>query len=108
MSDIQNTSPFAALTYAEQQDRWREWRSRQLDYKNAEELPPVELPLSEQAKPPAPRAAAPAEPPSSRAEELPLAPRPVLSPAPTRHKQLDSLTARHKDAAKRAANWQPV
>ena len=27
-----SASPFSALTYQEQQDRWLEWRSRQLDY----------------------------------------------------------------------------
>ena len=28
-------SPFSALSYQEQQNRWLEWRSRQLDYRPA-------------------------------------------------------------------------
>ena len=33
-------SPFAALTWQEQQDRWLAWRSRQLDYQPAGSVPP--------------------------------------------------------------------
>ncbi len=85
MSDTPNTSPFAALTYQEQQDRWREWRSRQLIYRSADDLPPVELPAS---------------------EELPApAPRPPVVPAPTRHRQLDSVLLKHQSAMKRASTW---
>ena len=35
-------SPFAALTWQEQQDRWLAWRSRQLDYQPAGSVPPRE------------------------------------------------------------------
>ena len=32
-----SASPFSALSYQEQQARWLEWRSRQLDYRPAAE-----------------------------------------------------------------------
>ncbi|MBQ9262763.1 MAG: hypothetical protein IJ189_00965 [Clostridia bacterium] len=75
-------SPFAALSYQDQQDRWLEWRSRQLEFqegavieapnayeKPAAEVPPVTLPHFQQA-------------------------------APTHHKNLDQVLARHANAAK--------
>ena len=83
-------SPFAAMTYQEQQDRWLEWRSRQLDYQPAE-------------KEPQPEAAGKAEP----EESLPPLTLPfVRQAAPTRHRELDRVLARHTQAAKRAGNFQ--
>lgn len=102
MSEDRNSSPFSALTYAEQQDRWREWRSRQLDYQSAESLPPVELPRAQEPAP-----AENAE--NADAATAPLAvPRPTAAPAPTRHRQLDALAAKHKNARRAAVNWRPV
>ena len=88
MSDQKSASPFAALTFAEQQDRWREWRSRELKYASAEELPPVELPAPPEKPAPAPTAR--------------------INPPfiPARHAQLNSLAAKHKQALSRAAVWQ--
>ncbi|MCR4886202.1 MAG: hypothetical protein K5919_04735 [Clostridiales bacterium] len=41
MNQEKNESPFAALSWEEQQRRWMEWRSRQLDYRPAEETQPA-------------------------------------------------------------------
>ena len=41
MTAEKNESPFAALSWEEQQRRWLEWRSRQLDYRPAEETQPA-------------------------------------------------------------------
>ena len=85
-SDPRDQSPFAALSFAQQQDRWREWRSRQLDYQDT----PLERP-------------APAEP------AMPAPPLPYLRhPAPTRHQELDRVLARHAQAARRAGSFRPV
>ena len=32
-----DTSPFAEKSWQEQQDKWREWRSMQLEYRQTEE-----------------------------------------------------------------------
>ncbi|MBE5783190.1 MAG: hypothetical protein E7329_07760 [Clostridiales bacterium] len=82
-----NTSPFAALSYQEQQDRWMEWRSRQLEYRTVETeeekikedvtLPPLKLPNMRMAE-------------------------------PTRHGELDKVLLRHRQAFKHAGNFQPT
>ncbi len=90
--DPRDQSPFAALSFSQQQDRWREWRSRQLDYQET----PLE-PLS-------PR---PAQ--EKRASAPPTLTLPFLrQPAPTRHQELDQVLARHALAARRAGAFQPV
>lgn len=87
-------SPFAAMTYQEQQDRWLEWRSRQLDYQPAEREPEAEVA---------------AFPETQREEPLPPLTLPfVRQAAPTRHRELDRVLARHTQAAKRAGNFQPT
>ena len=80
--DQNNFSPFAALSYQEQQDRWLEWRSRQLDFREAgvaeeaqkkpedTEVPPVHLPHLQES-------------------------------APVRHQNLDAVLSRHARAEKR-------
>lgn len=73
-------SPFSALTYQEQQDRWLEWRSRQLDYQEA---------------------APPSETPAPRDTDF-LTPPPLRQTAPTRHRELDQVLSRHAQALKRA------
>lgn len=94
-SDPRDQSPFAALSFAQQQDRWREWRSRQLDYQDA--------PLERPAPADVPRAAAPQEPP------LPKLTLPFLrQAAPTRHQELDRVLARHAQAARQAGSFYPV
>ena len=75
-------SPFAALSYQEQQDRWLEWRSRQLDYRDAE-----------------PEGREEATKPSYGAPRLRAA-------VPTRHQELDQVLARHKQALQRAGAFQ--
>jgi len=77
-------SPFSALTYQEQQDRWMEWRSRQLEYQPFEEkksesepLPPLKLPNMRMAE-------------------------------PTRHGELDKVLLRHQEAFKHAGHFHPA
>ena len=91
-------SPFAALTYQEQQDRWLEWRSRQMDYRAVDAKSP-EMPTPLQAEEPTDKEEAPSRPFSA----------PVFKrPAPTRHQELDEVWRRHAQAQKRAARFQPV
>ena len=106
MSETKKQSPFAALTFAEQQDRWREWRSRQLDYQSAGELPPVELPPADEPPPASERTPAagknaatdrnqaPGEAPRAADEPARAVPRPIDAPAPTRHRQCRVAAAR--------------
>lgn len=86
------SSPFSALSYQEQQDRWLEWRSRQLDYRPA---------ASSASASPAPEAQTPADIPPLRLPNFP-------SPAPTRHRELDQVWARHRQASRQAGVFQPV
>ena len=91
--DKNDASPFAALTYQEQQDRWLEWRSRQLAYEPVEaEKPAAPAPLSSDAE----------------EERAPFAPAVVGRPAPSRHRELDEVLKRHAQAQKRAAHFLPV
>ena len=87
-------SPFAALTWQEQQDRWLAWRSRQLDYQPAGSVPPREE---------APR-------PEARRQDTDGLPRLRLPnmriAAPTRHQELDQVIDRHRQALKRAGAFQ--
>ena len=83
----ENTSPFAAMSYQEQQDKWMEWRSRQLEYHAAEELkkehpdekelPPLKMP------------------------NMPMAER-------THHRELDKVLMRHQQAFRRAGEFQAM
>ncbi len=81
-----NVSPFSALSYQEQQDRWLEWRSRQLDYRPAGEEEPVPHEAAEQTHSPQPRL---------RDPNMRIA-------APARHLELDQVLSRHRQAMKRA------
>ena len=91
-------SPFAALSYQEQQDRWLEWRSRQLAYQ------PVEREREKQAERIQKEAAAPAYP---QLREPPPLRTPVFNaPAPTRHGELDKLKKRHAQASRQAGVYQ--
>ena len=85
-----SASPFSALSYQEQQDRWLEWRSRQLNYQpaDAESAVPPASPI-----PPAPSA------PRLRLPNMPIA-------APVQHQQLDQVLNRHAQARKRAGAFQ--
>ncbi len=81
-------SPFSALTYQEQQDRWLEWRSRQLRYQPT-------------------AAAAPARPQARDQNGLP----PLKTPnmriaAPARHRELDEVIARHRRALRQSGAFQ--
>ena len=73
-------SPFSALTYQEQQDRWLEWRSRQLDYRPA------------------------AEPPSAGAPRMRLPNMRISSPV--RRRELDEVISRHRQALRQAGAFQ--
>ncbi len=95
MADNKNprkASPFAEMTFAEQQDMWRAWRSRQLDYKPA---------ASEEKREP--------EQLEQKREELPPLRLPLYQPpAPPSHKHLDRLRERHMQAARQAKQYLPT
>ena len=84
-TEKQDTSPFAALSFARQQDKWREWRSRQLEYKKAAE----EKPLHEE----------------DGTQETKEVFRPASPAAPTRHRELDRVLARHKTALRHTGQF---
>ena len=84
-----SASPFSALTYQEQQDRWLEWRSRQLDYQ------------------PANARQAPALPEKPKEEGLPRMRLPNMRiAAPVRHRELDEVLSRHRQAMRQAGAFQ--
>ena len=90
MHQDQMASPFSALTYQQQQDRWLEWRSRQLQYH----------PVTEETA--APEKPADSSPPLRQPPPL----QPILpSPAPTRHGELDKLWAKHRQALRQAGQF---
>ena len=91
MKSVTVLSPFCAGTYEEQQQKWLEWRSQMLTYKNCavndteetgNKLPPVIIPV-----------------PMKMPEER-------MQASVYRHAQLDSLYAKHNAAGKNAINWQ--
>ena len=82
-------SPFSALTYQEQQDRWLEWRSRQLDYQPAVEKQPAETISPHQN----------ASRPAMCMPNMRIA-------APIRHRELDEVLSRHRKAMQRAGAFQ--
>ena len=86
-------SPFAALSYQEQQARWLEWRSRQLDYRPVEPDPsPIEKGTAEEAVP---------VPPSQHL--------PGVSPRPyAQRRELNQVLSRHAQAAKKAGAFHSV
>lgn len=82
-----SSSPFSALTYQEQQARWMEWRSRQLDYKpfaGEEEAPP---------RPVQP------EKPRLKTPNMPIA-------APYQRRELNQVLSRHQKALRQAGAFQ--
>ena len=85
----ERVSPFAASTYREQQDRWLEWRSRQLDFR--------------------PAGAYQEEITQEKEVSNPSSSGPVMQhPAPTRHRELDKVWERHKQAAGRTGQFMQV
>ena len=101
MDNSSSPSPFSALSYQEQQDRWLEWRSRQLDYR------PVTPEGSEEA--------VPSEDDTKKGTAYSTVPDlpPLRMPnmaiaAPVRHRELDQVLSRHAQAAKRAGAFQPT
>ena len=83
-------SPFSALTYQEQQDRWLEWRSRQLDYQPANGKQNPET-----------------RPIPSREDGLPRMRLPNMRiAAPVRHRELDEVISRHRKALRQAGAFQ--
>ena len=85
-----NQSPFSALSYQEQQDRWLEWRSRQLDYRPAEPQKSIPHEMDKPTPIPQPRL----REPNMRID------------APTRHRELDQVLSRHRQAMKQAGTFQ--
>ena len=85
-----NQSPFSALSYQEQQDRWLEWRSRQLDYRPAHPEQTASPSPIEQTKDARPRL---------REPNMRIA-------APVRHTELDQVLAKHRQALKQTGAFQ--
>ncbi|MBR6185816.1 MAG: hypothetical protein IKQ41_06085 [Clostridia bacterium] len=83
-----SASPFSALTYQEQQDRWMEWRSRQLHYK----------PFREEEAP-APKQADTPEKPRLRTPNMPIA-------LPYQRRELNQVFSRHQKAVRQAGAFQ--
>lgn len=80
--DNRSHSPFSDLSFAEQQELWRSWRSKPLEYQDfSVPAPQAETP------PPAPPAPQPFTPPS--------------------HKNLDRVHARISSAMARAGAFSP-
>ena len=77
-------SPFSALTYQEQQARWKEWQARQLNYK----------PLTESEAPPQPPRTA-ERTPRLRNPNMPIA-------APQQRGELNQVLSRHQKALRQA------
>ncbi len=82
-------SPFSALTYQEQQDRWLEWRSRQLDYQ----------PATARRSPETDAVQKDGGPHQMRMPNMRIA-------APVRHRELDVVISRHRQAMRRAGAFQ--
>ena len=80
-------SPFSALSYQEQQDRWLEWRSQQLDFRPADEEGAEEAPAPQRQP--------------LRLPNMPIA-------APTRHRELDQVISRHAQAVRKAGAFRPI
>ncbi len=83
-------SPFAELSFSEQQEQWRIFRARNLDFQR---VPSPEPPRPQPA-------AAPAE------KRIPSAP--VFRPEPPRHANLDRVRSRLNAAARRTGAFQTV
>lgn len=73
------TSPFAELSFQAQQDKWRAWRSRQWNFREAKEEEETQVQMEKEAPLP-----------------------PPVRPAPTRHRELDRVLNRHQTAVKKA------
>lgn len=87
-----SASPFSALTFKEQQEKWMAWRSQHLIFEPAEiQEQPAEKEKTEPA-------VSPVQPSSYPAERA----------APTRHGELDRLRARHQTATKNISAWHPT
>ena len=89
MSQEKSASPFSEMTYQEQQDRWLEWRSRQLEFREGNVVE------------------------ENRGKKTPaeLSASPVLLPnlqqaAPTRHQNLDQVFSRMEKAQKKLSAFQ--
>lgn len=91
-------SPFAALTFREQQDQWLAWRSRRLTNvplqgsAAEEKTQPLAIPGLREEKTGAPS-------PAGRRQAETAA-------APFRHRELDKVYARHMSALRKTGNWQ--
>lgn len=80
-------SPFAELSFSEQQEMWRIWRSQPLEYQEIK----------------------PEEPEKEQTEEITPPPAPIQQPfAPPSHKNLDRVHARISAAAANAGAFRPL
>ncbi len=92
-------SPFSALTYQEQQDRWLEWRSRQLDYRPAASGQSRENAAPENGNQKGTAHETVPELPPPRIPGMAMA-------APAGHRELSQVLSRHSQAARRAGAYQ--
>lgn len=88
--ELPNTSPFSELTFTQQQERWREYRSRPLDYKQAP------MPDSPPDKAPDRQTVSAQEGPRNATLRMP----------PPRHSALDDIAKKHLRARAGAGAWQ--
>lgn len=101
-----NSSPFSALSFQEQQEKWLAWRSQHLTFEPlgsrlSNDAAAVSVSESENGnagKPMGKSAESKSEAASAR--EKPTNPGPAI-----RHGELDRLNARHQTATKNAVNW---
>lgn len=83
-------SPFAELSFSQQQEMWRMWRAQKLNYQDI------------------PAHAAAPEPPDEPKAEIKAAPAIAPQPyQPPSHKNLDRVHARIASAAARASTFKP-
>ncbi len=92
-------SPFSALTWQEQQDRWLAWRSRQLDYQPAQTVSSPDTDREPLAYPETRHGQAEEDLPRMRLPNMRIA-------APIRHQELDQVISRHRLALKKASAFQ--
>lgn len=101
-----NSSPFSALSFQEQQERWLAWRSQHLTFEPLDshltnDAAPVSVSESENrnvGKPVSKNAESKSEVSSNQGN-------PASQGPAIRHGELDRLNARHQSAAKNAVNW---
>lgn len=99
MKETRQTSPFAALSRQEQQEKWLAWQTQQMDLRPVPHLAPA----APQAVKPLPALKLPT---ASKPAQLAL--QQEASMPPPRHSQYDEVLKRMKDASVKVTKWQTV